>query len=413
MVDLLREEQPPVVVPPVGQTPAGETTRRGFLAVAVGGVATVAVGAAVGGDIFAASRGVFSSGAGPAYEPWQLWQRGSAPLRLVAAGILAANAHNAQAWRFEVGPHRIDVIDDLSRTLGTVDAFRREVQLSAGCAIENIAQAAQALGLAATVTAAPTGDRTLLARIDLAPTTREVSSLYRAIPLRHTDRNAYRSGRPLPSSIIKGFDALVDREDVRLLWLLSPTQRRAFSALTVAATEAFIADPEQVRDDSLWYRSTSSEIQTHRDGITPDVAGLSPLVRSMGKLLPVTSASNNAYWLSGTRDRQLPTASGFAIVLVRDAADVAQRLGAGRLYQRMQLWATTKGLVMQPLNQTVERAERERVTGRSGPIRTGLASLVGDTAWQAVMPMRIGYPTTPAAASPRRALAAVVTRGTP
>ncbi|MDQ1530585.1 MAG: hypothetical protein QOE37_690 [Microbacteriaceae bacterium] len=412
MVDLLREAQPPVVVPPVEQASAGETTRRGFLGVAVTGVATVAVGAAVAGDVFAASRGVFSSGSGPAYEPWQLWQRGSAPLRLVAAAILAANAHNAQAWRFEVGPQRIDVIDDLSRTLGTVDAYRREVQISAGCAIENIALAAQALGLAATVTAAPTSDRTLLARIDLAPTPPRVSSLYRAIPLRHTDRSAYHSGRRLPSGIIQGLDALVDRADIRLLWLLSPTERRAFSALTVAATEAFIADPEQVRDDSAWYRSTSSEIQMHRDGITPDAAGLSPLVRSIGKLLPATSATNNAYWLSGTRDRQLPTASGFAIVLVRDAADVAQRLGAGRLYQRMQLWATTKGLAMQPLNQAVERAERERVTGRSGPIRTGLTRLVGDSAWQPVMPMRIGYPTTPAPASPRRALAAVITRGT-
>ena len=31
----------------------------------------------------------------------------------------------------------------------------------------------------------------------------------------------------------------------------------------------------------------------------------------------------------------------------------------GMLWQRMQLWATAPGLAMQPLNQPIERAERE------------------------------------------------------
>jgi hypothetical protein len=410
MVGLLPEQRARTVPPSGPRVPPRALDRRSVLGLAVAAGATVVVGAAVAGDGFAAARGVFSSGSGPAYEPWRTWRQGAAPLRLVGAGILAANAHNAQAWRFEVGPHRIDVIDDLSRSLGTVDAFRREVQLSAGCAIENIVLAAAAAGLAARVTARPTGDPALLARIDLVPAPSRVSPLYRAIPVRHTDRGAYRTGRSLPAGVVAGLNGLVDRADVRLLWLQSAPQRRSFSALTVAATEAFIADPQQVRDDSVWYRSTSGEILAHRDGITPDAAGLSPLVRSIGKLLPATEDSNNAYWLSGTRDRQLPTAAAFAIVLVRDPADVAQRLGAGRLYQRMHLWATTKGLSMQPLNQSVERAERERVTGRSGSIRSDLAALIGDPGWQAVMPLRIGYPTGTAPASPRRALASVVSR---
>ena len=404
MVDLAPEGNTPVPAP----APA---TRRRFLALAAAGVAGVAAGAAVVGDVYASGRGVFAGGSGPAYAPWLEWDRGAAPMRLVGAAILAANAHNAQAWRFAVGPRRIDVHDDVSRSLGAVDGYRREIHISAGCAIENIALAAGSAGLVPTVTLAPSGDPTLLARVDLAPASTTPSALYPAIPLRHTDRAAYQTDRELPADVVGGLDALADQPDVALLWLLSRPQRAEFSALTVAATEAFIADAVQSRDDYAWYRSTSSEILAHRDGVTADAGGLSPLVLGLGKLLPASPSSNDSYWLAGTRDRQLPTASGFAIVLVRDAADVAQRLGAGRLYQRMHLWATLRGLAMQPLNQGVERAERERITGVAGPIGRGLAALVGDPAWQPVMPMRIGYPTTSAPASPRRAVADVVMVG--
>ena len=305
-------------------------------------------------------------------------------------------------------PRRIEVHDDTSRGLGTVDPYRREIHLSAGCAIENIVLAATAAGFVPTVTLAPSGHPTLLASVDLTAGTGTVSPLYQAIPRRHTDRGAYQSGRSLPASIPAGMDALADQPDVRVHWLLTTTQRAAFSALTIAATEAFIADPHQSADDYAWYRGTWQQVQAHRDGVTIDASGLSPLMRSLGKLIPASRTTNDTYWLSGTRDRQLPTASGFAILLVRDATDIAQRLDAGRLYQRLHLWATTQGLAMQPLNQSVERAERELSTTGPGPISTALTALIGDPTWHPVMPFRLGYPTSPAPASPRRAIGDVL-----
>lgn len=384
--------------PPVPVTPS----RRGFFALSASGLATAAVGVAVAGDVYATRRGVFASGSGNAYEPWRQWDQGAVPLRLVRAGILAANAHNAQAWRFAVTTGRIEVYDDVSRNLGTVDAYRREIHLSAGCAIENIALAARAAGFVPTVTLHPAGAQNLLASLELAQGKSVKSDLYRAIPDRHTDRAAYQTGKALATDVPGAMDALADEPDVRVQWLLSTAERKSFSELTVAATEAFIADAQQSSDDFRWYRATSQQIQAHRDGVTADAGGLTPMVRSLGKLIPATRSSNDSYWLSGTRDRQLPTASGFAIVLVRDAADVAQRLSAGRLYQRLHLWATSRGLVMQPLNQVIERSERERATAAAGTIGASLTGLIGDQTWQPVMPFRIGYATTPAPASPRR-----------
>jgi hypothetical protein len=415
MADIAKDRRPTTVssiqIPGVDDAPPPPvpTTRRGFVAMIAGGVATVAVGAAAAGDVYAVRRGVFASGTGPAYEPWRQWEQGSAPLRLVRAGILAANAHNAQAWRFAVGPRRIDVYDDGSRSLGAVDAYRREIHLSAGCAIENIVLAAEAAGFVPTVSFGATGDPALLARVDLTPGVTATSALYRAIPLRHTDRGPYQAGRALTADVPRGMDALVDHADVRILWLLTAPQRAQFSALTMAATQAFVADPQQSGDDYAWYRATIEQVQAHRDGVTVDASGLSPLLRALGKLIPASRSSNDSYWVAGTRDRQLPTAAGFAVVLVRDAADVAQRLRAGRLYQRLHLWAVTKGLAMQPLNQIVERAERERSITGAGPISRALTGMVGDPAWQPVMPFRIGYPTVAPPASPRRDVRDVLT----
>jgi len=383
-------------------------TRRGFLTLAAGGLTATAVGATVAADLYAVHRGVFAGGSGPAYAPWAEWDRGTLPLRLVRAGILAANAHNAQAWRFAVTPQRIDVHDDVGRSLGAVDTYRREIHLSAGCAIENISLAARAAGFLPMVTLRPDGDSGPLARMDLLPGTADVTDLYQAIPRRHTDRGLYQRGRALAADIPHGMDALVDGNDVRLLWLLDGAQRAAFSELTITATQDFIADTQQAKDDYAWYRGTGEQVQQHRDGVTVDASGLSPLLRALGKMIPSSRTSNGGYWLAGTRERQLPSASGFAVLLVRDATDVAQRLAAGRIYQRLHLWATGRGLAMQPLNQVVERAERERATARPGPLSTGLAHLVADPAWHPVMPFRIGYPTVVAPASPRRPVADVL-----
>lgn len=365
-------------------------------------VVSVGAGAAVAGDVYAARRGVFSSGSGPAYAPWLQSEEGTAPLRLVRSAILAANAHNSQSWRFVVSPQRIDVSTDPARSLGVVDTYRRELEISVGCAVENLTLSARAAGFVPTVTLAPAGAPNVMARVDLVAGPAQSSELYRAIPDRHTDRAAYQTGRSVPATVLASLDALVTDSNVRLLWLLSPAKRAEFSVLTVAATEAFIADAKQSSDDYAWYRDTREQIQQHRDGITVDAAGVSPVVYTLGKLVPATPAANNSYWLSGTRDRQLPTASGFAIVAVKDASDLAQRLAAGQTWQRLHLWATAHGLAMQPLNQIVERAERERSTTGPGRISAGLDALVDDAGWKPVMPFRLGYPTVTAPASPRR-----------
>ena len=130
--------------------------------------------------------------------------------------------------------------------------------------------------------------------------------------------------------------------------------------------------------------------------------------------IALTHKLQPAQWerlFTATRETQLPTAAAFGTLAVRDSLNNAQRIQAGRMWQRMHLWATTQGIAMQPLNQVVERAEREQTAGFEPEFTRAIAALVPDPAWHMVMPFRIGYPTQEAFLSPRRPAEEVVFEG--
>jgi nitroreductase len=368
--------------------------RRELLGMIGRGAGVVAVAGGGGLTWRAIDGGVFGAGTGPAYEPWsQLTSGPDGPLRLVRAAILAANAHNTQPWRFRVGPDRIDVYADLTRTIGAMDPVRRELYISLGCALENMVVAAGPHGLRATVDLRP--DRTSVA---LEPGQTTASPLFAAIANRHTDRSAYQRDRPVSTDTLARYRDLVDGDGVALVWLDA-----GFGDLTVRATEAIIADPEQAADDYRWYRTTWDEIQRRRDGITIDASGQPRPIRALAKLVPVSREQNHAGWLRGTRDTQVATAAAFGALVVADGGDDTARMRAGRAWQRLHLAATVDGLSLQPLCQVLERIDRE-VSAHLTPEFTQAMVELLPSGRVAVMTFRIGYPTVTPSASPRRAV---------
>jgi hypothetical protein len=373
----------------------------------VGGACVVLVA----GTLYRAyDQGVLNTGQGSAYGAWREWdtEAGGVPLALVRAAVLATNAHNTQPWLFRVSSDRIDLYAVLDRNIGTIDPLRREMYISLGCALENLTLAAVAHGFAPAVQLMPDpSDQTFVARIDLAPGRDADSPLYAAIPARHTDRALYSSQMVAPETL-KAMQALIDLPDVSLVWFTGTEEKRTFSDLTLRATEAIIADPAQAADDFAWYRTSWSELQTRKDGVTLDAAGIGNVLRVLGKLVPVSREQSDQGWLTATRDTQLPTAAAFGTLAIRDSINNVQRIQAGRTWQRMHLWATTQGIAMQPLNQVIERAEREQTAGLEPEFTRAIAALLPDTGWHMVMPFRIGYPTQDAFLSPRRPAEEVV-----
>ena len=236
--------------------------RRRFLGLAGLGAGTLAVTGAAGLTWKSVEGGVFATATGPAYAAWdELGLGGQGPMGLVRAAVLAANAHNAQPWQFRVFADRIDLFADGSRTLGTMDPLLREMDISLGCALENLVLAGPPNGLSATVGLMPEPDDPgHVARVDLASTAGTTSPLYASIVNRHTDRAAYDTDRPVEARQLDGLTRLIDATDTELVWFTSTEQKRAFSDLTIRATEAIIADPRQAADDFAWYRTEWQEI---------------------------------------------------------------------------------------------------------------------------------------------------------
>jgi hypothetical protein len=345
--------------------PAAPMDRRTFLKRAgIGAGAAVLVGVAGGLVWRSIDQSVFAPGSGPAYEPWGADLDGPPPMSLVAAAILAANAHNTQPWAFAVTDERIDLFADHGRTMGTMDATGRELRLSLGCALENLVLAAQAHGLAPDVELGPDPtDPAHVATIGLTAAAPSASPLYRAIPVRHTNRAAYDTDRAVPSQELEAMSALADVSETSLTWLTTPDERDRFGQMTVDATAAILADADQARDDFAWYRQDWHEIEQRRDGITMDAAGLGEPLRSVIRLLPASSQEQmQGGWLDATRDRHVATAaaygsSGCAIGATPSSCSSRDACSSGR--------TSTRPPVASPSNRSIRSS-----SGRTARRRT-------------------------------------------
>jgi hypothetical protein len=338
-----------------------------------------------------------------AYAPWDFPGSDLRP-EWVAAGaaLLAANPHNTQPWRLVVSPVEIRVHAVPGRNLGAMDSLRREMHLGLGCAVENLVLAAGQFGRRAEVTWLPDGtDSTLVARVSLQPAPMQDNELANAIPVRHTHRGNYR-GESVASDVVDTLTALVDHPDVEVTWLRGE-DRADFMRETVRATQAIVDDAEMADASHRWYRHTPRDIDEHRDGVTLDASGLEEPMLTLSKMSPPPSLGvEGKFWVDATRGRQ-STGSLVGILSTRVRDDRVQQLEAGRAWQRMHLWATSRGLAMQPLNQMAERQDREQQLGLDADFTRVLAHWVG-VGRGAQMLFRAGWPVKQALPAPRRPL---------
>jgi nitroreductase len=352
------------------------------------------------------SQGIFSVGQGAAYTPWR--EKPEASLSgFVKDAILAATPHNVQAWRFRVSNDTIDVYDDLRRSIGSVDPFRREIQIGLGAAIENLMIGATAAGFASQLSYLPNPKHPAhIARIRLTKLNSQTTDLHPLIRQRHTNRSAFLT-RAVPAPLLERLNSTAPSNLVRLFWLTSTTDIKSFADWTMRATEDFIEDQEMSADSDAWFRYDWQTIQQERDGVTLDAQNLEFWMAGLGKLLPKPDAqTSHNYWRNNTKTHVL-TAPAFGVIAIANHLSPAARLEAGRFYQRIALLATREGLATQPLHQITEMRDRNHFLEQEPIYANALSQWTGQT-WQAVMPFRIGYPSQMAKPSPRRPLEQVL-----
>ena len=377
----------------------------------LGGAVAVGTGA---GLVRAIDQGLLLPLDRPGDAAWTDWrlERYQGPLALVSAGVLAASPHNTQPWRFAVGRLGVDVFEVPERALGAMDPFGRERLIGLGAAIHNMALAASRIGRAAVVSVLPDAANPLhVARVELGPDGDRAPPhpLLTAIGHRHTHRGGW-TGAPLSAAELAQVRAfpLAPGLGISLFAADSPRGQR-FAALTRDATAAIVDDAEMSADGHAWFRHSRREQDRYMDGLGIATAGLPPALAFAGAMLPAQSAAEaGRYWLAGTTETALPTASAFGLITVADPWDRRGALLAGMAWQRLHLQATALGLVAQPLNQLPEMIDRERQLGRPPNFARAADGLLDDVAMRPTFAFRLGRAAQVAPASPRRPVSLVI-----
>jgi nitroreductase len=365
-----------------------EVSRRALIA---GGIGFTVSAAGFATMVARAAEGALTLPNVGGQGPWEYWasNAGSGVVRILAAAILSANPYNTQPWLFRISENRIEVLADSDRNLGGLDGLRREFYMGLGCAIENACVAAPLQGMAPTVRLLAEPNSNVVAVIDFQASQADRHPHYEAIALRHTHRGAYRLDHKVEEATLNGLASQASSPDTKVLFSYadSPEGRR-FTTLMMEATQRII-DVNDLREGRhAGLRSTMTD---------PSAASDEALQKA------------DAGWLEATRTVACATASAYGIIMVHGSRqDHRLHIEAGRLWQRVHLEGTARGVAMQPMNHFIETIDYETIQQGTSPTADRLQLSADWAGWQPIFGFRLGYADAPAPRSGRRPLSSVV-----
>ena len=268
---------------------------------------------------------------------------------LVRAAVAAPSMHNAQPWRFRVGPGMrvIELRADPARMLPYADPRGRGMHIGCGAALFNLRLAAAVADRKPAVQPFPDPDEPLLlAAVGFAGPYRADHAereLHAAIPHRRTNRGPFE-GQPLPSSVLAELAEAAGREDA-ILHILDHNETVRMLHLAADAESGQLANPA--------YRAELAHGvggPRDRDGI-PDSA-LGP--RASTGLTPVRDFTPTRP--APVRYASFETTPQLAVLSTRFSAP-PDWLRAGQALQRVLLTAAARGIATTPLTQPLETAD--------------------------------------------------------
>jgi hypothetical protein len=285
---------------------------------------------------------------------------------------LAPSLHNAQPWRFRLGPRSITLVADRERRLPEIDPDDRELRIACGAALFTLRLALHGQGIRPLVTLTPDpSDPALLAVVrhgGQRPATSEERRLLDAVPRRHTNRHPF-SDDPVTLPEQYALRRAAQEERAWLEIITDRADRDRLRELAGVAHSRQVADPAFRAELARWTATGPGRL----DGV-PVAAG--------GPLPAVPLASGRTY------ERE-PLIAVLTSHLSGPTADVQ----VGQALQRVLLTATADGLAVSFLSQMVEVAETRAELGRL---------IHAERPPQAVLRVGRGWPV---GATPRRRVA--------
>jgi nitroreductase len=304
---------------------------------------------------------------------------------LVHYAVLAPSTRNTQPWQFRVRDDSVEVFLDLSRWQRVADADQREMHISIGCALENLAIAAAHFGYRSAIDCmASCQHPTQVARIRLIPHDVPPPAVgdprFAAITRRQTNHGVY-DGRPLTPADREAIAGITVDPGLRVDWIDDEHRRRALDDLVTRADALLFSRAD--------FRQELGQV------IGSGAFGTPWLLATLGRF--AVSHLLTSRLLAGSDRRAMASSPVFGIISAHADTREAQ-LRVGQVLERLYLEATLRGVSVQPISQPLETDET----------RTDLAALLPEPTWHPMQPFRVGYAKDPGTRSPRRPLQEVL-----
>lgn len=334
-----------------------------------------------------------------ALQPWILDPKPPADVRMDAFrhAILAPNPHNRQPWLIRLeGDDSATLSCDFAKRLPDTDPYDRQITIGFGTFIELARIAAAERGVRTEIEPFPEGEsqQTLdarpVARLRFVKdTTVAKDPLFASIVQRRTNRELFDAKRLLPEAlaarIAKDETHSIDAE------LISTVK-----AITVAAMTIEITTPRTFGESVDLMRIGADEMDANPDGLV--LAG--PMMEAL-KLIgvldrPALADPSTTAFKTGLEMQQEICGSIPALLWIATPTNTRlDQLESGRRYVRANLRATSQGVAMHPLSQSLQ--EYPEMTTKFGEIHQALGVKQGE---RLQMLARMGY-APPADPSPR------------
>lgn len=333
-----------------------------------------------------------------ATDPWTLTDIGASDVRLNALryAILAPNPHNRQPWLIRLdGADSATLSCDLTKRLPHTDPFDRQTIIGFGTFIELARMAAAEQGVRLEIEPFPQGEP--FPRLDTRPIAKlrfvrdakvPKDPLFASIVRRRTNREIYDPARAVSATIalqISGNEQTTDANRIA-----------AIRAITVPAWTIEQSTPRTFEESIDLMRIGADEIDANPDGLALKGTKMEAL-KLLGLLDRDSMADPSSTAFKTGLDMQEAICGSLpALIWIKTPGNSRiDQLEAGYRYVRANLRATSLGLAMHPLSQSLQ--EFPEMASEFNQIHNLLGAEPGT---RIQMLARMGY-ATPVAPAPR------------
>lgn len=291
--------------------------------------------------------------------------------QIIAHGILAANGHNMQNWKFRYDPNNENAFDmylETSRLVTNVDPYYTQATISQGTLSEYMTVAGRKLGYNVTIDLFPDGEYTKnatfeelqqkrVAHVILEAADKQEDPLYAGMFRPDTSRIAYEKNSVSQTDV----DALTARNtypDIRVMYVANGEKYEKLQKFIIDSARTETGVERVMAESGNLFRVNEREKNAYRYGFSFEGSGISGLtMHALQALLTLFPGMNSPDALNKTFLDQTNLAaennSGFFLI-VSSTNNRVQQFHAGVLYSKMQLKAGSLSLAIQPLTQSIE-----------------------------------------------------------